>query len=248
MLLSCMLAVWTLYCHLMPAITRQGGYVVDSIRVGLSHNGLMFSNESKFVVDFHDGWQRVWHQSGEHSQPPAVIAHDCYGGGSVMILGGITMTGRTELHICQGNVTGLYYRDDVSEPIVVPHTHQHGNAFTFRDSNARAHCACLVQDHLQFCRITTLPWPVKSPVLFPTEDLCDILRGCVQRQTRKPESISHQWVHSCTAGGMAPDPQATFGQLIRSMRHHCLACLAANGDPTCHWDLCEIDKLTLTKL
>ena len=37
-----------------------------------------------------------------------------------MIWGGITVTGRTELHICQGNVTRLYYRDKVSEPIDVP--------------------------------------------------------------------------------------------------------------------------------
>ena len=71
-------------------------------------SNVMFSDESKFVLDFGNGRQWVWHQTGVRSQPPAMIADDRYGGGSVMVWGGITMTGRTELHICQGNVTGLY--------------------------------------------------------------------------------------------------------------------------------------------
>ena len=66
------------------------------------------------------------------------------------------MTGRTELHICQENVTG-HYKDDVFQPIVVPHAARHGNAVIFQDDNARAHRARVVQDHLQFRRMTTLP-------------------------------------------------------------------------------------------
>ena len=78
-----------------------------------------------------------------------MIAHDRCGGGSVM--------GRTELHICQGNVTGLYHTDSVIGPIVAPYACRHGNAVIFQDDNARAHRARVVQDHLQFRRMTTLP-------------------------------------------------------------------------------------------
>ena len=35
-----------------------------------------------------------------------------------MVWGGTT---RTELHICQGNITGLYYKDHVLDLIVVPY-------------------------------------------------------------------------------------------------------------------------------
>ena len=60
-----------------------------------------------------------------------MIAHDRYGGRNVVVWGGITMSGKTEVHICQGNVTGLYYRDNVIEPIVVPYDPRHENTFIF---------------------------------------------------------------------------------------------------------------------
>ena len=108
----------------------------------------MFSEESKFVLDFHDGRQRVWRRIEKRSQPPAMMAQDRYRGASVMVCRGITMTGAAELHICQGNVTGLYYRDNVIEPIAVPYVCRHGNASIFRDDSARAHRALVGQDHL----------------------------------------------------------------------------------------------------
>ena len=122
----------------MPTIARQGGNGVDPIRGGLFYNGPTLYSQSSLK---------------------GLTAHDRYGGGSVMIGGGITMTGRTELHICQGDVIGLSYRDNVIEPIWMPYARRHGNAFVFQDHNVRAHRACVVQDHLQFRRNTTLPWP-----------------------------------------------------------------------------------------
>ena len=35
-----------------------------------------------------------------------------------MVWGGITMTRKTDLHVCQGRVTGVYYRDNVLAPYV----------------------------------------------------------------------------------------------------------------------------------
>ena len=115
------------------------------------------------------GVEHVWRY-----QPLAMIAHDHYGGGSVMAWGGITVTGRSELHICRGNVSGLYYRDKVIEPIVVPCARRRGNAFVSQDDNVKAHCARAVQDHLQFRRTTTLPRPAKSPDLLMTNNTSGI--------------------------------------------------------------------------
>ena len=89
--------------------------------------------------------------------------------------------GRTTLHTCQGNVTGLslHYGDNdiLIQLTVVPYACRHGNAFIFQDDDARARSARVVQDHLQFRRIVTLKQPAKSPDLSTGEHLWDILRS-----------------------------------------------------------------------
>ena len=94
-----------------------------------------------------------------------MIAHETYGGESVVVWEGITITETTELYIYQGNVTGLYYyKGDVIETFV-PYPRRQGSAFIFEDDDASARCPRVVQDHLQFHRIATLPWPEKFPDL-----------------------------------------------------------------------------------
>ena len=127
-------------------------------------------------------------ENGECYQPPAGITHDRCGGGSVMSLGGIAMIGKSE-HVCQANVTGLYHRDNVIDPTVVPYACRHGNAFIFQDDHARVIRARFVHAHLQFGRITTLPWPAESLDLSPMEHLWDILGRRVRRRPHKPQDI-----------------------------------------------------------
>ena len=103
--------------------------------------------------------------------------------------GGISMTVRTRLRLCQGTVTGLYHRDIVIEPVAVPSARRHGKVVIFLDTNARDHCTRVVQDHLHFGRITTLPWPVKSPDLSPVVYLWDILGRRVRKRPHKPQDI-----------------------------------------------------------
>ena len=84
----------------------------------------------------------------------------------------------------------LHCTYNITEPIVVPYAHRHGNAVIFQDDNARAHHARVVQKHLQFHGIETLPWPVRSPNQSPVEHLWDSLRRCVQRQPHRPQDIN----------------------------------------------------------
>ena len=118
---------------------------------------VMFSDESRFTLDFLDRRPRVWRRVGERYTDPARVAHDRYGGGSVMVWGGITMTGKTDLHVCQGRVTGVYYRDNVLAPYVIPFAQRHSPRFIFQDDNTRAHRARVVTDYLQRRNIRTLP-------------------------------------------------------------------------------------------
>lgn len=191
---------------------------------------VMFSDESRFVLDFHDRRIRVWRRRGERYQPPATVAHNRYGGGSVMVWAGICMNDRTDLHICQVNITGLYYRDNIIEPIVVPFAQRHGPDFIFQDDNARPHRARVVQDHLQMQHIRTLPWPPMSPDLSPIEHLWDLLNRRVQQRPAAPQTL--QQLAQALQQEWQRIPQDNIRRLICSMKRRCNACLAANGGPT----------------
>ena len=120
-------------------------------------NNVMFSDESRFTVDFLDRHRRMWRRRNERFHDVNVIRHDQFGGGSVMVWGGITAAGRTDLHVVAGRVTGQYYRDNILAAHVVPFARRHGRRFNFQDDNARCHRARIVTDYLQQRHITTLP-------------------------------------------------------------------------------------------
>ena len=141
----------------------------------------MFSDESRLTLDFLDRRRRAWYQNGEHYTDPARVGHDWYGGGSVMVWGVISMTGKTDLHVCQGRVTGVYYRDNVLAPYLIPSAKRHGPRFIFKDDNARAHRARVVTDYLQRRNIRTLLWPAMSSDLSPIKYVWDIIGKRVPR-------------------------------------------------------------------
>ncbi|KAM7406328.1 hypothetical protein PAMP_000712 [Pampus punctatissimus] len=70
-----------------------------------------------------DRCERVWRRQGERYAACNVVQRDRFGGGSVMVWGGISMEGRTDLY-CLGNgaLTAIRYRDEILEPIVRPYT------------------------------------------------------------------------------------------------------------------------------
>ncbi len=78
---------------------------------------------------------------------------DRWGGGSVLIWGGITFHSRTNLHVFDGNVNALKYRDEVLEGMVVPFMRDHPNIQVLQQDNARPHCARLSMDFLEVNQI-----------------------------------------------------------------------------------------------
>ena len=54
---------------------------------------VLFTDESKFCLDFTDGRRRVWRRKGERYHDATIEEHDRYGGGSVMVWGGISLSG-----------------------------------------------------------------------------------------------------------------------------------------------------------
>ena len=83
---------------------------------------VLFTDESRFTLSTCDRRERVWRRRGERYAACNIIQHDRFGGGSVMVWGGISLEGRTDLHvIANGTLTAVRYRDEILRAIVRPY-------------------------------------------------------------------------------------------------------------------------------
>ena len=69
-----------------------------------------------------------------------------FGGGSVMVWGGISHRLESLLIVIAGNLTGVRYRDEILRPVAVPFVEQHH--LIFQQDNAWPHVARVCQDSL----------------------------------------------------------------------------------------------------
>ena len=76
----------------------------------------LFSDETKICVDHPDTRQGVWRRRAERYANPCVQETNRWGGGSVMVWGGIS----TELVVINGNLSAQRYINLVLRPVVLP--------------------------------------------------------------------------------------------------------------------------------
>ena len=191
---------------------------------------VMFTDESRFTLSFNDGRARVWRRQGERFADGTVQEHNRYGGGSVMVWGGMSSGTRTPLLPVGGILNGARYRDEVLEAVALPALQQLGPGAIFQDDNAPAHRARLVTHYLEQHQVVRMAWPACSPDLNPIEHLWDVLGRRIRSNYPPPgtlarlvEILQNEW---------AAIPQQTLRTLVGSMRRRCEACIQARGGHT----------------
>lgn len=191
---------------------------------------VLFSDESRFTMSFNDGRIHVWRRRGERFNDACVREHDHYGGGSTMVWGGISLNHRTRLHRVQGNLTGVNYRDDILQPIVLPILRTIGHNAILQDDNARPHRARVVNEFMQHQQVVRMDWPARSPDLNPIEHLWDVLGRRLRMNPRQPNNLTELFQN--LQQEWESIPQETVRRLIGSMRSRCMSCIEANGGHT----------------
>ncbi|VDI18461.1 Hypothetical predicted protein [Mytilus galloprovincialis] len=86
---------------------------------------VLFTDESKFNLKFIDGRARVYRRRNERFSDACVQETDRFGGGGIMVWGGITYQERTELKIIVSNQNATRYRDEILAPVVLPFLRRH---------------------------------------------------------------------------------------------------------------------------
>ncbi|KAI4897064.1 hypothetical protein NFI96_011413, partial [Prochilodus magdalenae] len=182
--------------------------VVGPVLTGQHH-------ESRFYLSTCDRRGRLWRRCGECYAVCNIIQHDWFGGGSVMVWGGISLEGRTDLYrLDNGTLTAIRHQDEILGPVVRPYAGAVGPGFLLVHNNARPHVARVCRQFLENEGIDTIDWPTGSPDLNPIEHLWDIMFRfirCHQVALRTVQELSDALVQI-----WEKIPQDTIHYLIRS--------------------------------
>uniref|UniRef100_A0A8K9XH84 Tc1-like transposase DDE domain-containing protein n=2 Tax=Clupeocephala TaxID=186625 RepID=A0A8K9XH84_ONCMY len=192
---------------------------------------VLFTDESRFTLSTCDRRDRVWRHRGERSAACNILQHDRFGGGSVMVWGGISLGRRTALHVlARVSLTAIRYRDEILRPLVRPYAGAVGPGFLLMQDNARPHAAGVCQQFLQEEGIDAMDWPARSPDLNPIEHIWDIMSRSIHQRHVAPQTV--QELADALVQVWEEIPQETIRHLIRRMPRRCREVIQARGGHT----------------
>lgn len=194
-------------------------------------SNVLFTDESRFSLFGPDGRGRVWRRRGERYAHCNMSGTVQFGGGSIMVWGGICLGARTELHVFgRAALNAHIYLSDILQDHVVPFGPFIGDEFVLMHDNARPHRANIVNLYLNEVGIRTLEWPARSPDLNPIEHLWDQLGVAIRRRLRAPASL--QELRAALLEEWERIPQDRIDDLIRSMPRRLQAVIQGRGGNT----------------
>lgn len=151
---------------------------------------VLWTDESRFCLYTCDRRVRVFRRPNERYAQCNFMNTTLFGGGSVMVWGGISLTGRTDLVVLNnGNLNAERYIVDILAEHVVPFAPYIGPHFLLMQDNARPHTAQVVRNYLQEVGVGTMAWPARSPDLNPIEHVWDMLGRQLRDHPNRPNNL-----------------------------------------------------------
>lgn len=194
-------------------------------------SSVLFTDESRFSLNCDSHRVTIWREQGTRYNPMNIMERHPFGGGGLLVWGGIMMNARTELHIfAGGTVNAQRYREEILEPHVRLFRGAVGPEFIFMDDNARPHRSQLVDEFLQEEDIQRMEWPARSPDMNPIEHAWDALGR--QIASRQPPPRTLQDLHIALHEEWNLLSIELLNNLITSMPRRCESCVAVRGNHT----------------
>lgn len=191
---------------------------------------VLFSDESRFTLYKSDGRERVYRRRGERLARPCIREVHPFGGGGVMVWGGICGDQKTRLVVVQGNLNARGYIGQILQPVVVPFLQNQPRGVLLQHDNARPHTARETRYFLQQNNVDVLPWPACSPDMNPIEHLWDHLDRKIRGRQQVPQN--RQQLQQALREEWNRIPNDVIRRLTTSMRRRVRACIDAAGGHT----------------
>lgn len=143
----------------------------------------IFSDEKKWNLDGPDGCASYWHDL--RKEPRSFFSRQ-QGGRAVMVWGGFSFNGCTELSFLTGRQKVSDYVRVLNDYLLPSAEGLAGPNFVFQQDNAAIHTAGSTRKWFETRGITVMKWPAKSPDL----NLWGILTRAVYANNRQFSSVN----------------------------------------------------------
>ncbi|GFU74585.1 transposable element Tcb2 transposase [Trichonephila clavipes] len=173
----------------------------------------------------------IWRDHGSRNNPAFVHESVRFCGGGVLVYGGISIDGRTDLYIIRdGSLTACRFSDEILRHIVVPYAAAIRDDFILMDYNSNPHRANLVEDSLFEEGIVRMEWPACSPDMNPIDHVWDALGRRVAGRQPPPQTL--QELERALLEEWDRITQFVINSLIDSMPQRCSTLLVVHGNHT----------------
>ncbi|KFM68277.1 Transposable element Tc3 transposase, partial [Stegodyphus mimosarum] len=155
-------------------------------------NEIVFTDESRFCLQHHDGRIRVWKHRGERMLNSCAMHRHTGPALGIMVWGDIGYPSHTPLVCIANTLNSQHYISEVLESVVLPYL-QGLHTAIFQQNNAQPQVARIVQGFFVNRQIELLPWPACSLDLSPIENMWSTVAERLTQITSQVATPDQLW-------------------------------------------------------